>query len=668
MTATAAQHLVRLKEADIQNLRTGQPVTYTGDFYPKIRTYIKRHLDKAANSKSKMTFTKLIIASFGDGKSTLCSAMERQWLSSGFAVSHIYVRSEYQLNDLHLNLLRSLRLKDKDFFDLLLDVSLIKEGRSNNQILDWVYANHSKITNLVSHPSFKEGFWEWFAGDRIRNFNLLLSDNDIDIFTNKNDKSESRDFLYFFCKVLSENNMQPLLIIDELETITAYKNSRTTMKSITQLREIIDQANGCYSLIIASTEAFMREFQSSYRAVYERLYNEASSSASSTTWHLNTLRNADGVRDFFRLIKRSNPDWQSICDKDTEDFIQQILPDNQIQNLELRITLRNYIDLLDECTADGEYRGYIYDQVQEQAQQNNFERPDHPATDNEMYTQAPEHEYNYSHQSKWDALKRAVRKISRPLEDQPPRDNAELLSAGHDSAANNSVTDNESSHYDIDSSVHNLTAFLENEQLSHSEKELLLAKKAKDKKKKEPHLDIYERLVGRGSAHTTESLASLLNSAREVNNLRIITSNTASLLLNIEEQDFRAIPINHDQAQYEVVLHSHDGSNFLIFQPRNDFTKERGVNLRANLAQLTEIDSLKNLRKLAYLHLVITGDMIDDLDVDEFVIRTAEDFGGFTDESRDGTLFVKPSRTLFRPSANRTQVKEVRYLDNIHGY
>lgn len=687
----------KLKESDIQNLRTGLPVAYSGDFYPNIGRYIRTQSEKASSKKSYTSFSKLVIASFGDGKSTLCRGIEHQWLGAGLPVANIYIHNDAKLNNLHFNLIKALRTKDHNFFNLLLEVAKQRGNASKNQIIRWAYNNHEQLSLVVDDPDLQEGFWEWFADEKIMKFNRYLSSKNINQFVNKNNKNESRNFLYNFCNELTLIGMPPLLIIDELESISSFRTSTSGKAVTTQLREIIDETDSNYSLIITSTLDFFRMLQTDYAAVYNRLYNEPAKSASVTTWHLKHVRDEDAMKDFFRLIKNSGADWKSISDEHTEQAISYFIPKGQADTVELRSSVRDYINLLDESVADGDYRGFLLDCENEQ---------DEPTMEQPQTKQLKD----LAKQFAMRALARSQPCSPSVIEQDLEHEFDPLSDTPFDCDPSNTSDDESIDSYadtlpeslymgtlpesleapsqdsdigtDADTSINPddpLSAYIwpqtlkEDHQPEAIEKEGHKLETVEDEasinpKEQNAHTEAFSKLISRAHGHTIESFANRLTSMREIVSLRIITSETASTLKPQPELDYKPVKFTNDNhSGYRVALHSQKpDQHFLVISRNRDEVDSWYALTELLLKDNKGAKTISELRRLAYISMTMAGEAVDDVDIDRLVLSIVSDMNGLASESRDGPLFLKPHRALFS-LGGRTQLdtKQTRYMDKL---
>lgn len=678
---TSSDIQFKLKESDIQNLRTGLPVAYSGDFYPNIGRYIKSQAEKASSKKNYTSFSKLVIASFGDGKSTLCRGIEHQWLGAGLPVANIYIHNDAKLNNLHFNLTKALRTKDHDFFNLLLEVAKQRGSASKNQIIRWAYNNHEQLSLIIDDPDLQEGFWEWFADEKIMKFNRYLSSKNINQFVNKNNKNESRNFLYNFCSELTLIGMPPLLIIDELESISSFRTSTSGKAVTTQLREIIDETDSNYSLIITSTLDFFRMLQTDYAAVYNRLYNEPAKSASVTTWHLKHVRDEDAMKDFFRLIKNSGADWKSISDEHTEQAISYFIPKGQADRVELRSSVRDYINLLDESVADGDYRGFLLDCEDEQDEPTTAQLQTKQLKDlaKQFAMRAPAR----SQPSTPSAIEQDLEHEFDPFSDIPldcdPSDTSddESIDSYIDTLPESLEAPSQDS--DIGADAHTsinsddpLSAYIWPQTLKEDHQlETVEDEDSINPKEKNSHTEAFSKLTSRVHGHTIESFANRLTSMREIVSLRIITSETASTLKPQPELDYKPIRFTNDNhSGYRVALHSQKPDQHFLVISRNRDEVDSWYELTELLLKNNEgARTISELRRLAYISMAMTGEAVDDVDIDRLVLSIVSDMNGMASESRDGPLFLKPHRALFS-LGGRTQLdtKQTRYMDNLFNF
>lgn len=699
---TKTQQSYKLKESDLQNLRTGLPVKFAGDFYPSISNFIKQNISSDTTSH----FTKLIIASFGDGKSTLCNAMEREWLNAGFVVSSIYVHNEAKLNDLHVNLIKAIKTKDKDFFQLLLSTAKVSGSASGNHIIRWAHDNHESLSQIIDFPEFRECFWDWFENERIAKFSKYLISQNIAPFPSKNNPNETRRFLYQFCNMLTRNNLRPFLIIDELESIASFRSTLSAKKVTTQLREIIDKTSGNYSLAITSTEAFFRDFASDYRAVHERLYNGPSSSAKATTWHLAHLRDENAVKDFFKLIKRSSPDWHIICDNDTSALIDIIIPEGYVGQLDLRVSVRQFIIRLDESVFDGKYHSHI------------LQGRESPATEAELELAALQGALE--HYNADDSLE-AKGQINSDYEsidsfvadEKPCYDRASVTTESAFKISDfisdmvhslKSITGSRSGNRPIkeiqDDSYFVPVIYDTEEHESQPAKQGAfdtieagaLAPCPQDSpvneiqstgdevssgstKKRNLSTEVFSKLTQRGSCHTIESLATLIAKARDIPRLRVVTEATALTFLAeyvATQGDFiyEAIPFGSKYSGYSAALIKNiHHMDYLIIKPRNKPKRHWLAHHLEALSQHESLNSISEVRRLAYMLLIMSSSFADDAYIDEMTVRTVSQMGGAPAEARDGTLFVRNiERRGLDHQTNDQKIKSIRYRDKIEHF
>ena len=699
----------KLKESDLQNLRTGLPVKFAGDFYPSISGFIKQNI----SSDTAKHFTKLIIASFGDGKSTLCNAMEREWLNAGFAVSSIYIHNEAKLNDLHVNLIKALKTKDKDFFQLLASIAKDSGSASKNHIIRWAHDNHDNLIQIIDWPEFREGFWDWFENERIAKFSKYLTSQGIAPFPSKNSPNEARRFLYDFCNALTKNKLRPFLIIDELESIASFRSTLSAKKVTTQLREIIDKTSGNYSLAITSTEAFFRDFASDYRAVHERLYNGPSTSAKATTWHLAHLRDENAVKDFFKLIKKSNPDWHIICDNDTSALIDLIIPEGDVGQLDLRMSVRQFIIRLDESVFDGKYHAYILQgrkspateaEIELAALQNANEQYssadasleaegqivsdcDSGFNDDSIDSFAVGEEPYYGSTS---ISTKSTFKISSFINDMV--DSLKFIAGSRSS--NQTIKEIQDDRYFVpaiyDAEVHKsqpakqgafntikadpLAPCLQDSPDNENQNTNDEANSGSTKKRNHS-VEVFSKLTQRGSSHTIESLATLIAKARDIPRLRVVTEATAltSVAAYAATQDgfiYKTVPFGSEHSGYSATLIQNiNHVDYLVIKPRNEPKRHWLAHHLEALSQHESLNSISEVRRLVYMLLIMSSSFADDVYIDEMTVRTVSQMGGAPAEARDGPLFVRSiERRGLTHQADDQKTKTTRYRDRIEHF
>ena len=685
----------RLRSADLEALRTGQPTQYTANFYPSISDYIQRYLNglEMNNHIELQPVTKVIVAEFGGGKSSMARALRRQWLAKGMAASMIEVQEQYSMNRLHADLLLNMSAEGLNFFQLLHKVATQPEVKADDFIIRWMASNADLVEPLLTQPCFQRGFAEWFRGERIRDFNNLLASHGIQGMTVKSSENDARKFLNTFCHLLNDNFIQPILIVDELETIMAFSQDRLRQVILTQVRDLIDNAPGCYSLVITTTDDIMDMVARDYRAVYDRVYNSPTTNARACTWHLAYMRDMDAIKDHFRLIKRSDPAWKDVCDTDTDTVIDQLLNETPAHELELRITIRRFIEMLDRSMMgpDGQYSRDLL--------LGGGDEDEAPQEEQEEQAQPSSWDDDEETPAEWLARTLAqmeVHQADREAEDEAPFDEAYYESIAayeppkevaatmtklgqYNRLAANGATQTQSVG-ELPSASRFFHSSRNRKQVIKPLPNLKVSKIAKDgKEKSEDQIRREENNIKRlkrqrsgpqtllksmtclANPLTIDRLAQRLAQVRDLKNSRLLDVTTDEAL-NMRETNgilFGNVPVGYSHLEFRVAMIEDDRGTVFLFNSQEEPPHYADMILNL-IRNAPPSETLTELRRRVYHAMILHGTIKDDLWVDTLTLQAAQELMGRAPfESRNGVVFWK-HRANFD---GRMIEEEYRYID-----